>query len=90
MILVIVMIMLLFVGAILVAINITKNSVMLQSNKPIYRYIPSTFDEMQEDPIPVSDVFETLFSQPSPWIASVRTYDRKKQERINNYFVSQL
>ena len=57
-----------------------------QEPKIIYRYIPRTLKEELEDPIPVSDIFETMFSQPSPWVGSIRTYDRRKQEEINKYF----
>ena len=91
---IVLVLILLFIGITLIIININKIKTKPQlssiSPKVIYKYIPRTFEEEQEDPIPVSDVFETLFSQPSPWIASVRTFDRKKQEKINNYFVNQI
>jgi len=58
--------------------------------KVIYKYIPRTFEEEQLDPIFASEVYETMFSQPSPWVLSIREYDQRKQEKINNYFVSQL
>ncbi len=56
----------------------------------VYRYIPRTFEEEQWDPISVTDIFQTMFSQPSPWVGSIRNYDRRKQEKINKYFVNQL
>ena len=82
----------LFLGVLLITIDIVRIQAGLTEKKPkvIYRYIPRTFEEEQLDPIAVSDVFETMFSQPSPWITSIRNYDQRKQERINNYFVSQL
>ena len=88
----IIILLILFLGIIFIAIDITKIKANLTTKKPkvIYRYIPRTFEEEQEDPIPVSDVFATMFSQPSPWIGSIRTYNRRKQESINKYFVSQL
>ena len=67
-----------------------RNTVNSGQEKIIYRYIPRTFEEEQEDPVAISDIFETMFSQPSPWVGSIRTYDAKKQEKINKYFVSQL
>ena len=57
---------------------------------PEYRYIPRTFEEEQLEPVYPSEIFETMFSQPSPWLLSIRNYDRKKQEQINQYFISQL
>ena len=88
----IIILIVLFIGAIFIAIEVTKISTDLSKKHPkvIYRYIPRTFEEEQEDPVPVSDIFETMFSQPSPWVGSIRTYDRRKQENINKYFVSQL
>ena len=81
-----------FLGILFVTIEITRIQAGLtkKQDKVIYRYIPKTFEEEQLDPIPVSDIFETMFSQPSPWVGSIRTYDRRKQEKINQYFVSQL
>lgn len=81
-----------FLGILLITIDIVRIQDGLTEKKPkvIYRYIPRTFEEEQLDPIAVSDVFETMFSQPSPWVTSIRNYDQRKQERINNYFVSQL
>lgn len=84
--------LLLFFGIILVITEIVRIQAGLVEKKPkiIYRYIPRTFDEEQEDPISISDIFETLFSQPSPWVGSIRTYDVRKQENVNKYFISQL
>ena len=88
----IIILIILFIGAIFIAVDVTKiiSDAARKQQKVIYRYIPRTFEEEQEDPVPVSDVFETMFSQPSPWVGSIRTYDRRKQENINKYFVSQL
>ena len=57
---------------------------------PEYRYIPRSFEEEQKSEIYPSEVFETMFSQPSPWLLSIRNFDRKKQWMVNTYFVSQL
>ena len=55
-----------------------------------YRYIPRTFEEEAISPVYPSDVFESMFSQPSPWLLSIRNYDRRKQEAVNQFFISQL
>lgn len=87
-----IIIFLIFVGILLLAVEVVRIQAGLIDKKPqiIYRYIPRTFEEEQLDPIYISDIFETMFSQPSPWVGSIRTYDKRKQERINQYFVSQL
>jgi len=84
--------LILFIGILFMVIEIVKIDAGLVKKDPkiIYRYIPRTFEEEQEDPILISDIFETMFSQPSPWVGSIRTYDKRKQEKINKYFVSQL
>jgi len=87
-----VILFLLFFGLLFVIIEIAKVRAGIYKKDPtiIYRYIPRTFEEEQEYEVPVSDIFETMFSQPSPWLGSIRTYDIKKQDKINQYFVSQL
>ena len=84
--------LILFLGILFVAVDITRIHAGLTKKEPkvIYRYIPRTFEEEQEDPILISDIFETMFSQPSPWLQSIRTYDIRKQETINKYFITQL
>lgn len=84
--------LLLFIGILFTVIDMVKIDAGLTKKEPkvIYKYIPRTFEEEQQDPIPVSDIFETMFSQPSPWVNSIKTYDIKKQENINSYFVSQI
>ena len=84
--------LLLFIGILLTVIDMVKIDAGLTKKEPrvIYKYIPRTFEEEQQDPVPVSDIFETMFSQPSPWVNSIKTYDIKKQENINAYFISQI
>lgn len=86
------MIIIIFIAIIMIVIDVTRIKAGLVKKDPkiIYRYIPRTFEEEQLDPVYVTDIFETLFSQPSPWVGAVRTYDRRKQEKINQYFISQL
>ena len=87
-----IILLIVFIGVLLVVVEITRIKAGLTAKPPdvVYRFIPKTFEEEQLDSVTVTDIFETMFSQPSPWVNSVRTYDRMKQERINNYFISQL
>jgi hypothetical protein len=80
----------LFIGIIMIVVSLTKEHKQCEKSKVIYRYIPRTFDEEMENPEFVTDVFYTMFSQPSPWLGSIQNYDRKKTEQINKYFVSQI
>lgn len=60
--------------------------------KVIYRYIPRTFIEDQENPVPLDDIFYGLFNNPSPWVASVDIERRKNDigENLNRYYVTQI
>jgi hypothetical protein len=87
-----IIVLLVFLGILLIVVEMVRIGAGLYEKKPtvIYRYIPRTFEEEQLDPVSVSDVFEVMFSQPSPWVGNIRRYDRRKQERINQYFINQL
>jgi hypothetical protein len=88
----VVILVLLFLGVLMMVIDIVRIKAGLVEQKPriIYRYIPSTFEESQMDPIYVSEIFDTMFSTFSPWVGSVRNYDTRKQEKVNQYFVNQM
>ena len=85
----IIFITILFIGILCAVVGYMKNS---NINEPqiVYRYIPRTFEEEQNDPTDVSDIFKTMFTMPSPWIASINNIDNRKQEEINKYFISQI
>lgn len=87
-----IILILIFIGTLFVVIETIRVQSGLTEQKPKieYRYIPKTFEEEQMEPTYVSDIFETMFSQPSPWILSVRDYDEKKQEKVNAFFINQL
>ena len=38
----------------------------------VYRYIPRTFDEEQQNPVKVSHIFSKMFQESSPWIQGSR------------------
>lgn len=87
-----ILLIVIFIGILFVVIEtIRVQTGQIEPTQKIeYRYIPRTFEEEQSEPVYVSEIFETMFSQPSPWIMSVRNYDQKRQNRINQYFVTQM
>ena len=87
-----VILLIIFIGIIFIAIEVVRIQAGLTEQKPKieYRYIPRTFEEEQYEPVYVSEIFETMFSQPSPWLISTREYDVRKQNKVNQYFISQL
>jgi hypothetical protein len=82
-------IILIFIGILCVTISIVKHEQQCPQNQIIYKYIPRTFDEEQDEPVYVSDIFATMFSQQSPWIKSLTDVDFRRTEAINKYFASQ-
>jgi hypothetical protein len=77
-------------GIIFITASISKTLGENTKEKIIYRYIPRTLKEEQEDPVLVSEIFKTMFSQPSTWIGSMNDLDTRKKENINKNFISQM
>ena len=84
-----IILLLLFIGILFITINIVKNANNCNGQKIIYRYIPRTFTEDQNEPVYVSDIFAAMFNQQSPWIRGLQDLDVAHQEKINQYFISQ-
>jgi hypothetical protein len=82
--------MLFILGIILVTASISKSIGEKSKEKIIYRYLPRTLAEEQEEPAMVSEIFATMFTQPSTWIGGMNDLDTRKTEAINQYFVSQI
>jgi hypothetical protein len=58
--------------------------------KIIYKYIPRTPIEELEEPVFPSDIFETMFSQPDPWILELNDLDTRQRNKINQYYISAI
>lgn len=88
---IIIIILILIMGFIFLYIDQHKRlTALIKPEKIIYRYIPrSPQQEMSEEIFP-SDIYETMFTQPSPWIGSINDLDARKSSEINKYFVSQI
>ena len=74
---------------ILIIIEIIKSNFICPTQKIIYRYIPRTLEEEQLEPAYVTDIFKTMFTNPSVWIGEVNDLDTRKREQINKFFISQ-
>lgn len=85
-----ILVLFIFIGIIFVIIDLVKTERVCPQNKIIYRFIPRTFDEEAEAPAFVTDIFKTMFSQPSPWINNVDNMLLRKREDINQFFISQF
>ena len=87
----IIFIFLIVIGLICITINITRSSIKCPTEQITYRYIPRSFEEEQEEPVFVTDVFKTMFSRPGVWEAGLgaRSEGDEKKEQINKFFISQ-
>jgi len=69
------------------------NKMNIQSQpreKIIYRYVPRVpHDELQVEIFP-TDIFDSMFSQPSPWINTFNDLDARQSKLTNKYFISQI
>jgi hypothetical protein len=90
---VIIISIILFVGFLFLYIDLynkfnKKNNT--PSEKIVYRYIPRVpYDELQQEVFP-TDIFESMFSQPTPWINTFNDLDARQAKLINKYFMSQI
>jgi hypothetical protein len=53
-----------------------------------YRYVPRTFQQDQDNPVKVSELYYTMFTEPTPWIRDMAS--TSKNQEINRYYISQL
>jgi hypothetical protein len=58
--------------------------------KIIYKYLPRTLEEEETEPVYVTQLFKTMFTQPSVWIDSTYQDTIRRTEAINKYFITQL
>jgi len=84
-----ILLILMLVGLICIVISITKQVAVQPQQQIIYKYIPRTFQEEQDNPVFVSDIFKDMFEKPSPWVASVSNVDYQNKKELNNFFISQ-
>lgn len=81
----------LIIGIVLLVVYfITMKAVSNVEQKVVYRYIPRTLEEEMESPVYISEIFRTMFSQPSTWIDSTDSDAIRRKENINKYFISQM
>jgi hypothetical protein len=79
-----VVILLGIIGFISIIVSISRAYYRCAPSKVEYRYIPRTFKEEQENPIPVYDQFGNMFTESSPWFGSFNIYDKNLREIKKN------
>ena len=79
-----------FIGLLFIVYDLARINNKCPQQKIIYRYIPKTLEQQQNEPVYVSDVLKNMFTETSPWVTSINDLDTRRIDRINQYFVSQV
>lgn len=80
----------LLIGIILLAIYFILNKEEGFKQNIIYKYIPRTLKEDEQSPVYVSEIFKTMFTQPSVWIDSINRDQNRMKDKIDKFFISQM
>jgi hypothetical protein len=85
-------IILFIIGIILLTVYFMSKAEISEKcdQKIIYKYLPRTLEEEETDPVYVTQIFKTMFTQPSVWIDSTYQDTIRRTEAINKYFITQL
>ena len=81
-----------FIGIILISIDVVRTYNKCQDPQIIYRYIPRSLAEEEENPVPLDDLFYDMFNNPTVWVSSFDTQRRKMDvgDPLNEYYVTQI
>jgi hypothetical protein len=84
-----IVVFLLFIGTVLITIELTYAQCTCPPPKIIYRYVPRTFDEEQDEPVYPTDIFKAMFTQPSAWMNGVNDFEMRRILSPNKFYISQ-
>jgi len=77
---------LMFLGVLSITIGYTNQTKSCPPAKIEYRYVPRTFAQEQNDPVKISELFNSMFMEPTPWVREIGVPNNNE---INRYFISQ-
>lgn len=83
---------LLFVGFVFIVVGFIRSQRHCPPAKVEYRFVPRTFIEDQENPVPVTDIFAKMFFESTPWLSheSAKLLPPPTQRQaLNKFFISQ-
>jgi hypothetical protein len=80
----------LIIGIVLLVIYYILNQEEGFKQNVVYKYIPRTLEEDEQSPIFVSEIFKTMFTQPSVWVDSINIDQDRTKEKINKFYISQM
>lgn len=83
---------LIFVGILITIIGYVRTKSTCPVPKTIYKFIPRTFIESQENPAMVSDIFDNMFGAGGTDLKStlISGFRQPNEDTINRAFISQF
>ncbi len=81
--------MITFIGIIAIVVGYINQIKKCPPPKVEYRYIPRTFQEDQDHPVKISELFNTMFVEPTPWLHGMTLASSVKNAELNRYYISQ-
>lgn len=81
--------LLIAIGSFCVIIDMLRLNRTCPPAKTVYKYIPRSFDQEQDNPLRPSQVFGKMFTAPDPWISGVGVDTTKPRRSYNEFWISQ-
>lgn len=82
-------ILLFFSGIFLILLGYVNQQHQCPAPTVEYRYIPRTFEQDQDNPVRVTQLFDKMFNEPDPFIGNFKINGKAPtNSRINKYFIS--
>jgi|SaaInlV_165m_DNA_2_1040747.scaffolds.fasta_scaffold132562_1 hypothetical protein len=63
-----------FIGVILITVGYVKTNMKCPPPLVKFKYISKTFDEEQNNPLPITNLVGKMFSEDSPWVSTHLNY----------------
>ena len=86
------LISLLVAGFVFILVGFIQSRQKCPPPKVEYRYVPRTFVEEQNEPVPVTEIFAKMFLEPTPWLghsAGKLGPPNLREQNLNRFFISQ-
>jgi len=74
-----IVLVLFIIGVMFIVIEVTKSYNECPAAEIQYRYIPRSFKDEQEEPVPINDLYGRMFDEPSPWVGSFTKVSETKK-----------
>ena len=76
------------IGVIIFLVGLNAKQARRPPPKTVFKFVPRTFVEEQENPVPVSEIFRDMFEKTTPFIAGFGKPPAKTRDP-NKFFISQ-